>query len=172
MANVKKYKMKGGKMKGGGGGCYPADDYEMAIVKNEIKPSSNKDDMLCLELEILTGEYKGRKHFENLLLEHDNPQVVQIAADKIYTISLACGDEDEKNFDKLMNIPMLVSLYIKEPTKADKKRAKKAGREAKPQNQSSGFEPIGKSKNKNKDKDSSAPPWNDKKKKKGKKKKK
>lgn len=167
MAKVKKYGMKGKGKKMSGGSFFPAGDYVMKIVKNEITKSSNNDDMLKLELEVLEGEYKGRKFFENLLLENDNPQAVEISTNKLFTISLACGFEDTPDdIDELENLPMLVTLIEKEPSKQAKKKAKKDGKEARPQNQSVAFEPANmdkteKKKDKKKDKGEEKPPWKD-----------
>ena len=58
----------------------PAGEYEFVVVEQTIKLSKSGSNYLSVVYEVVEPvDYAGRKHFENLNLWHNNPEVVEIA---------------------------------------------------------------------------------------------
>jgi len=95
----------------------PAGEYTAMIVSSEKKQSNNKpqNSYLKLEWEVLEGQYRGRKIFENINLWNDNQQAVEIARKAIDSIYAACGKlNGVKNSEELHRIPMVLKLTVKD----------------------------------------------------------
>jgi hypothetical protein len=70
----------------------PAGKYIAAITGSETKPTKNGDgNYLQLEFTILDGEYKDRKVWDRLCLNHPNPQTVKIARGNLSALCRAVG---------------------------------------------------------------------------------
>lgn len=91
----------------------PAGDYTCAIVNSELKKSGKGDDMLSLELEVVDGEHRGRKLFDNLMRSHSNPQVVHIADEKLSALCHATNVLRPQDSTQLHNIPVTVAVKCK-----------------------------------------------------------
>jgi hypothetical protein len=64
------------------GGDYtpiPEGIYDLVLDKAELKRTKANDEMLSLVFAVNSGEYADRKIFTNLLMTHNNPDVVSIA---------------------------------------------------------------------------------------------
>lgn len=95
----------------------PAGDYVAAIVKTEFKQTKQKNGhYLSIQFKILEGEYKGRSLFTNLNLDNPNPVAVEIANKELNSICQACNLQGVEDSDQLLNIPILVSVKVTEPT--------------------------------------------------------
>ena len=57
----------------------PAGFYPVMITESEMKGTSTGGQMLVLTLEVIEGQFKGRKVWERLNLVNNNEQAVQIA---------------------------------------------------------------------------------------------
>jgi hypothetical protein len=97
----------------------PAGDY-IAIISASDYVANQKGTGMILKLtyEIIDGEFKGRKIFENLNLENENAVAVQIAKKTLNSICLACGVNAIQDSSQLHSIPMLLDVGIK-PAKGD-----------------------------------------------------
>lgn len=94
-------------------GIIPAGDYNVQIVKSEIKPTANgQSHYLQLELEVLDGEYKGRKLWDILNLWNDNETAARIAQQSLSAIGHAVGVLDIRDSEQLHNKPMLASVKV------------------------------------------------------------
>ena len=95
----------------------PAGRYTAAIIKSETKSTKDgKGSYLKLEIDILDGQYKGRKIFENLNLENANETTVKIAQVTLANICRAVGVLHPKDSSELHHKPMSVRVVI-EPEK-------------------------------------------------------
>lgn len=71
------------------------DTYEFLIVKAEAKiPKSSIGEMLSLELDVISANAQGRKHFENWCYIHTNENVQNIANQNIKLLAAATGIDD------------------------------------------------------------------------------
>jgi len=62
----------------------PEGDYVMQLESFEIKPTKKGDaKMVAARFQVSKGDDKGAKVFENFLIEHSNPKVVEIANDRL-----------------------------------------------------------------------------------------
>jgi hypothetical protein len=88
-------------------------------MKNiKAKPGQDPDGdygkYLSVEMEIIEGEFERRKLFENLVLEHPNPQTVQIANQTLAAICLACGKMSIQDSTELHDIPFIGELVVEQ----------------------------------------------------------
>jgi hypothetical protein len=83
----------------------PVGEYRLAITSSEVKPvSTGKGRCLNLELVVLDeGQYKGRKIFTNLNVQHENAQAQEIAQGELSAICHATGVLTLTNSSQLHN---------------------------------------------------------------------
>lgn len=87
--------------------------YLAQIIDSEMKPPASGDGMmLVLKWEILDGNYKGRILFDNLCLQHTNPQTVKLAQKALAGIRHATGVLQPKDSVELHNIPVMVKVVV------------------------------------------------------------
>lgn len=94
----------------------PAGDYVLQIINSEMK--STKDGMgqyLSLEMDILEGEYAGRKVFDRLNLMNNNVQTVEIAQRTLSAICHATGVLNVADSEQLHFKPMVAKVVVKPP---------------------------------------------------------
>lgn len=92
----------------------PADKYIAMVTASEMKPTKNGDgSYLELELTILEGQYKDRKVWDRLCLNHPNAQTVKIARGYLSAICRAVGVLQPKDSCELHNIPMCITVKCK-----------------------------------------------------------
>lgn len=115
----------------------PAGWYPAVITKSEMKDSSKGGKYLKLEIDIVEGQFKGRKIFHNLNLINSNPQAVEIAKKDLAAICRSVNILHPRDSSELHMKPMLIQLKIK-PATVDKE-----GNEVYPAgNDVKGFESI------------------------------
>lgn len=89
----------------------PIGDYKLMIVDSEMRETkSGTGEYLRLVFEVIEGEHKGRKLFENLNLINENPIAVRIANAELKAISQACGGIVVTDSQQLHNIPMIAKV--------------------------------------------------------------
>jgi len=92
----------------------PAGKYLAAITASEMK--ATKDGVgsyLNIEFTILEGEFKERKVWDRLCLNHPNAQTVKIARGNLSAICRAVGVMQPRDSVELHNIPLLVTVKLK-----------------------------------------------------------
>lgn len=92
----------------------PAGVYRMRISKAEMRPSKAGANMLAFTLTVAEpSDYEGRRHYENLNLQHASAQVREIAVQQLKQICLACGITQAKKPSDLIERECVVSVAIK-----------------------------------------------------------
>ena len=92
----------------------PVGEYIAVICASDYKANKKGTGMiLSLTYEIIDGEFKGRKIFENLNLENENAVASQIAKKSLNSICLACGVQTVQDSAQLHGIPMLLDVGVK-----------------------------------------------------------
>lgn len=94
----------------------PAGKYKVQVVDSDMR--STKDgggQYLWLELEILDGEFSGRKLWDRLNLTNSNQQAVDIAQRSLSALchavcKLAISDSEERHFQ-----PVIASVRVRPP---------------------------------------------------------
>jgi Protein of unknown function (DUF669) len=72
--------------------CIPINWYQMQLVENEIRPARNGNGTYLLAVfEVLDGEYRGRKVYQNITLQNDSQQAVEIGQRLLTDIYTAIG---------------------------------------------------------------------------------
>lgn len=92
----------------------PKGNYAAQIVNSEIKENRNGGNRLSLQWEIVDGQYAGRIVFQNININHSNPEVVRIGRQQIAQICAAIGRNSVNDSNELHNQPMQVRVIIKE----------------------------------------------------------
>ena len=70
---------------------------------------------LYLEVDILEGQYAGRKLFDRLNLVNANPDTVQIAQRTLSSICRAVGKLQVSNSEQLHLIPLIADVRVRPP---------------------------------------------------------
>jgi hypothetical protein len=92
----------------------PAGNYEVVLVGSEMKDTKTGDGQyLQLEFEVIAGEYKGRKLWDRLTLQHSNSLTVKIARGKLSSLCRACGVMQPKDSCELHNLPITAKVRVK-----------------------------------------------------------
>jgi len=100
----------------------PNGKYVAAIIDSEWKPTkAGTGHYLAMTLEVLDGECKGRKFWDQLNLQNPNQQAVEIAQRTLSTMCHATGVLQLKDSSQLHNIPMLVKVVVKQQDGYDPK---------------------------------------------------
>jgi hypothetical protein len=94
----------------------PAGKYRAQIVESEMRVTRNgMGQFLWLMLDILEGEHKGRKIFDQLNLVNPNPTTVEIAQRTLSAICHATGKMHVSDSEELHLIPMSIQVKIRPP---------------------------------------------------------
>ena len=94
----------------------PAGTYRAQIVESEMRVT--RDGMgqyLWLMLDILEGQYQGRKVFDQLNLVNANPKTVEIAKRTLSSICHATGRMEISDSESLHLVPMTISVTVEPP---------------------------------------------------------
>ena len=92
----------------------PSDKYTAAITHSELKPTKAGDgSYLEIEYTILEGEYKGRKVWDRLCLNHQTQKTVEIARANLSAICHAVGIMKPRDSSELHNIPITITVKAK-----------------------------------------------------------
>ena len=95
---------------------YPAGKYLSQIVSSEMRPTKDgRGQYLFLELDILEGQFVGRKLFDRLNLVNDNPDTVDIATRTLSSICRATGQMQVKDSEQLHLIPLIADVRVRPP---------------------------------------------------------
>lgn len=94
----------------------PAGKYRAQIVESEMRVTRNgMGQFLWLMLDIIEGQYQGRKLFDQLNLVNSNPQTVEIAQRTLSAICHATGKLQVNDSVDLHLAPMTIQVGVKPP---------------------------------------------------------
>ncbi|TVQ34037.1 MAG: DUF669 domain-containing protein [Phycisphaeraceae bacterium] len=92
----------------------PAGKYLVMITDSEEKDTANgKGKFLKLEMTILDGEHKGRKVWDQIMLQHPSVQAMDIARSTLSAVCHAVGVLRPAQSQELHNLPLVVSVSLK-----------------------------------------------------------
>ncbi|HBT77302.1 MAG TPA: hypothetical protein DEB39_10365 [Planctomycetaceae bacterium] len=92
----------------------PSDKYNVEITKSELKPTkTGNGSYLELEFTVLDGEYKGRKVWDRLCLNHPTQKTVEIARANLSAICHAVGVLKPRDSNELHHIPLTINVKLK-----------------------------------------------------------
>jgi len=126
----------------------PAGKYIAIISNSEVKPTkAGNGSYLEIQFEIIDGEYKGRKIWSRLNLDHPKELTVKIAKAELSAICRAVGVMAPKDSYELHNVPLQITVKCRkrddtgELTNDIKGYAKKEAATGQPQQAASGAAP-------------------------------
>jgi hypothetical protein len=98
----------------------PPGRYTAHIINSEMRPTrSGSGQYLWLEMEVLEGQFKGRRIWDQLNLINPNAQTVEIAQRTLSAICRAVGQMQVEDSEQLHFKPLAVTLKV-EPAGPDK----------------------------------------------------
>jgi hypothetical protein len=99
-------------------GPLPNGDYEMIITKSDVKATkAGTGHYLELEMQVVSGEHSGRRHWERLNVDNPNKTAQDIAEAALAALCFAVGVTDMTDTAQLHDIPFVAHVEIdrKEP---------------------------------------------------------
>jgi hypothetical protein len=94
----------------------PPGKYKVQVVASEMKETKDgAGQYLWLELEILDGEFQGRKVWDRLNLVNSNQQAVEIAQRSLSALCHACGKLQVSDSEELHFIPVVATVKVRPP---------------------------------------------------------
>ncbi len=94
----------------------PPGKYKVQVVASEMKETKDgAGQYLWLELEILDGEFQGRKMWDRLNLVNSNQQAVEIAQRSLSALCHACGKLQVSDSEELHFIPVVATVKVRPP---------------------------------------------------------
>ena len=86
-----------------------------AVITDAFEKETNAGNgsYLALTIEIIEGEYAGRKVFDNLNLNNPNQKAVQIAQQTLKAITVAINKTSVQTEADLVNIPLAIKTKIR-----------------------------------------------------------
>src|SRR5690349_21272056 len=97
----------------------PAGTYIAQIVQSEMRSARSGGQYLWLELDIIDGEFRGRKLWDQLNLVNSNAQAAEIAQRTLSAICHAVGQMTVQDSEQLHFKPMKVTVKV-QPAGPDK----------------------------------------------------
>lgn len=95
----------------------PAGEYQVHVVESEMKPTkAGTGRYLQLTLEVVDGEFTGRKVWDRLNLENPNQTAVDIAQRTLSQICRACGVMNVRDSEQLHYRRMTAKLKLRAAT--------------------------------------------------------
>ena len=92
----------------------PSDKYNVEITKSELKPTkTGNGSYLELEFTVLDGEYRGRKVWDRLCLNHPTPKTVEIARANLSAICHAVGVMKPRDSAELHRLPLSINVKLR-----------------------------------------------------------
>lgn len=91
----------------------PAGWYNCQIVGSEIKPTAKGGAYLQLDLQVLDGQYAGRRIFDRLNIKNENPTAVEIAYRRLSAYCHAVGVLKVEDSQQLHGIPLKVRVTVR-----------------------------------------------------------
>lgn len=93
----------------------PAGWYLAQVTDSIVNPSkSGKGMRMSLTFDILDGEFKGRKVFVGLNVQHENPKVENISREQLGYLMHAVGVIDLNDTAQLHMKPVMIKVKIRE----------------------------------------------------------
>ncbi|PID48696.1 MAG: hypothetical protein CR991_10305 [Proteobacteria bacterium] len=94
----------------------PNGEYLCCVVASDMKYTrDNTGQYLELELEVMDGNFKGRKVWDRLNLINHNAKAVEIAQRQLSSICHAAGVLHVTDSNQLHNIPVIATVKYREP---------------------------------------------------------
>lgn len=100
-------------------GPLPAGEYEMMVIKSDTKPTKARNGhYLELEMQVLSGDHSGRRHWERLNLDNPSKKTVEIAEEQLARLCTALGLAQIEDSEELHDRPFIAVVAIdkKDPT--------------------------------------------------------
>ena len=90
-------------------------DYLAMIIASEMKPNKARTgEYLQLTVEVIDGQYKGRKVFDRLNIRNQNKTAERMAIESLNALCLATNTLHLNDSEQLHNIPVMITVDIEE----------------------------------------------------------
>ncbi len=100
----------------------PTADYNITVINSGLKRNKKSEEansdkfglLLNFEIEVLDGEYKGKRLFDHLNINHPNPTANEISQKTLASMCRACNKVTIEDSNELHGIPMIASVVVTE----------------------------------------------------------
>lgn len=93
----------------------PSGDYIVVIEDSDIVQTKSGDGhYIKLTYQIIDGNFKGSKLFENINIDNPNPQAVQIAKKTLNSIGVAINLSTIKDTSEMHDVPLAITVAVRE----------------------------------------------------------
>ena len=100
----------------------PAGKYLVEVTDSEMKETKNKDgSYLELVFTVVDGEYRGRKLWDRLCINHPNSKTVEIARANLSAVCHAVGVLQPQDSVQLHGLPLGVRVILKDDNNGEKR---------------------------------------------------
>lgn len=91
----------------------PPGEYTAVVTRTDLKPTkAGNGEYIELTIEIMDGDYSGRKVWERLNVNNPSEQTMQIARSQLNQLATALSQLPLKDTDQLLEIPFTLTLDI------------------------------------------------------------
>jgi len=98
----------------------PSDKYFVEISGSQVKATKAGDgSYLELEYTVLEGDYRGRKVWDRLCLNHSSQKTVEIARANLSAVCHAVGILKPRDSNELHHIPLVITVKLKKDDTTD-----------------------------------------------------
>lgn len=105
----------------------PAGKYVVSISKSDVKTTKAGDGQyLSLEMDVLEGEHKGRKVWDNINFRNPNPKATEIAQRTLSALCHAIGVVKLEDSSQAHGIPIVVKVSLDKKPDGDSRNVVKA----------------------------------------------
>jgi hypothetical protein len=91
-----------------------AGDYTMQVIDSDIKPTKTGGQQLVLTIEVIEGAMSGRRVWDRLNIQNQNPDAQRIAQRSLADLCLAVGIASLRNSEDLHFKPFVGKVTIKQ----------------------------------------------------------
>ncbi|KPL28543.1 MAG: hypothetical protein AMJ72_02685 [Acidithiobacillales bacterium SM1_46] len=91
----------------------PKGDYQAIVTDSQLKTTKAGDgEYIELTMQIVDGEYSGRRHWERLNVVNKSEKTQNIARSHLNSLAQACGVPNLKDTSELHDIPFMLSMDL------------------------------------------------------------
>ena len=95
-------------------GPIPAGSYLAQIIESDVKLlKSGNGTGVALTFQVLDGEFKGRRVWTNINVQHNNPEAQRIGQQQLSTLCRALNVMQLKSTEQLHNQPLKIRVKIR-----------------------------------------------------------
>ena len=91
----------------------PAGEYTAVVEDSDFRPTkSGSGELISVTLQVIEGQHRGRKIFDNMNIKHEKEIVQKIGKESFAELLRACGKPRIKDTAEIHGIPILIRVGL------------------------------------------------------------